>query len=164
VLSTGFQVGILSGVLFTQCAHYRIPDTSILCANPRMSDWYPVCQCNIGPQRTLSSICDCSAQGANRHLWLANRTPLFPVCQLPTRFSIFSRSARKNVVSCVPTAVYRSYSIAHSNKNALAHRIPICSPQDSKVESGTYEAQVVRMRTSFIMQNRNFKNSQELKG
>jgi hypothetical protein len=48
----------------------------------------------------------------------------------------FFRSARTKVVSFVPTAVYRSHSIAHSSKNVLAHRILICSAQDSKVESG----------------------------
>jgi hypothetical protein len=72
VLSTGFQFGILSGA---QCAHSHI--SGILCANFRMLDWYPVCQCKIQPHRTESSVCDCfPPQDTNRNLSLAHRTPL----------------------------------------------------------------------------------------
>jgi hypothetical protein len=105
-------------------------------ANPRMFDWYPVCQCQ-----------DSTAQDANAKIQ-PHKMPIdtcgwhtghhcYPVCQLPSRFRIFSRSARTKVASCVPTAVYKSFSIAHFSQNALAHRIPNCSAQDSKVVSGS---------------------------
>jgi hypothetical protein len=74
VLSTGFQFGILSRALFKQCAHHCIP--GILCANPRMLDWYPECQCKILPHRTESSVCDCYAQDTYRYLSLAHWTQL----------------------------------------------------------------------------------------
>jgi hypothetical protein len=100
----------------------------ILCANARFNHIEQEVMYAIAPQRMPIDTCS----------WHTGHY-CYPVCQLsvPNRFGLFSRNVRTKVVSCVPTAVYRSYSIAHFSKKVLARRIPICSAQDSKVVSGT---------------------------